>query len=81
VPDAYDWKLAKRRTGSEVTYAVTGTRTVYAVDKYIVDKLGKGYKKHLYVPPETTREFFGKYGAPPDKPKPAAAIDKRKKKR
>jgi hypothetical protein len=66
--------------GSTLTRAVTGTRTVYSVDQYIVDKLGKDYKKHLYVPPEATQEFFGKYEAPPDKPQAAPAEQKKKKK-
>jgi hypothetical protein len=72
VPEVYQWKLDKTRTGARLKYAVVGVRTVYALDQYIVDKIAKDYHKHLYVPAESTKEFFGEYDAPPPPPKPDA---------
>ena len=78
VPEVYDWKLNKKRVGSNVAYTVECVRTVYAVDQYIVDKIASDYKKHLYVPAETTKEFFGEYDAPPDPVKPTPPKKKTK---
>jgi hypothetical protein len=81
VPEAYEWSLDKKRAGSKVTYTVKGVRTVWTLDQYIVDKITKKEtRKHLYVPSESTKEFFGEYKAPEPPPAKPAGKERKKKK-